>query len=46
MSAESDRELGVLKHVVHEGEKHRGRISFEAFDDVMNSEWTRRKAEG
>lgn len=45
MSKESDREVKVLQHIADEGEKQYVRISFETFDDVMASEWTRRKAE-
>lgn len=46
MSKESDREVKVLQHIVCEGEKYDHQFSFKAFDDVMASEWTRRKAEG
>ena len=46
MSKESDREVKVLQNIADEGEKYDHQFSFRAFDDVMASEWTRRKVEG
>jgi hypothetical protein len=42
MSKEYERQLRVLQHIVDEGEKYDHQFSFRAFDEAMDTGWTRR----